>query len=97
MNNINKIKLQILPILKEADVSHSFIFGSYAKKQQKKNSDIDLIVEFNKQKTLLDLITLKLELEKKTGIEVDVLTSDSIHPNIRELIQKEKMEIIIGS
>ena len=57
--------MQILPILKEADVSRSFIFGSYAKKQQKKNSDIDLIVEFNKQKTLLDLITLKLELEKK--------------------------------
>lgn len=65
MNEINKIKLQILPALKKAGVSRSFIFGSYARKQQKKSSDIDIVVEFNKQKTLLDLIALELELEKK--------------------------------
>ena len=94
MNDINKIKTQVLPILKEAGVSRSFVFGSYAKRQQKKNSDIDIIVEFNGQKTLLDLIALKLELEKKLGIEVDVLTSGSIHPNIRELIQKERIQIL---
>ena len=94
MNDINKIKLQTIPILKEAGVSRSFIFGSYAKKQQKKDSDIDLIVEFNKQKSLLDLIALKLELEKKTGMEIDVLTPNSIHPKIKKLIQKEKIQIL---
>ena len=94
MNEINKIKSQVLPILKEAEVSHSFIFGSYAKKEAKKNSDLDLIVEFNKRKSLLDLISLKLKLERKTGIEVDVLTSNSIHPDIKNLIQKEKIQIL---
>ncbi len=94
MDKINKIKLQILPALKEAGVFRSFIFGSYAKKQQKESSDIDLIVEFNGQKSLLDLIALKLELEKKTGIEIDVLTPNSIHPKIKNLIQKEKIQIL---
>jgi len=94
MDEIKKIKLQVLPILKEAGVSHSFVFGSYAKKEAKKNSDLDLIVEFNNKKSLLDLIALKLKLEKKTGIEVDVLTSNFIHPDINNLIQKEKIQIL---
>ncbi len=93
-NRIDKIKLQILPVLKEARVSRSFIFGSYAKKKQKKGSDLDLIVEFDKDKSLLDLIALKLELEKKTGMEIDVLTSNSIHPSIRSLIHGEKIQIL---
>jgi len=38
MNEINKIKLQILPTLKEAGVSRSFVFGSYAKKEAKKTA-----------------------------------------------------------
>lgn len=94
MIKINEIKLQTLPIFKKAGVSRSFIFGSYARKEAKKNSDLDLIVEFNKKKSIIDLIALKLELEKKLGIKVDVLTSNSIHPKIRNLIQKERIQIL---
>lgn len=94
MDKINDIKIQIVPILREAGVSHSFVFGSYARKESGKNSDIDLIVEFDRQKSLLDLIALKLKLEKKIGTKIDVLTSDSIHQNIRNLIRKEKIQIL---
>ncbi len=94
MKEINNIKLQILPILKKSGISHSFIFGSYARNKQKKGSDLDLMVELEKNKTLLDLVVLKLRLEKKLGIKVDVLTLDSIHPNIKKSIMKEKIEII---
>ena len=94
MDKIDKIKIQTLPVLKKAGVSRSFIFGSYARKEPREGSDLDLIVEFSGRKGLLDLIALKLELEKKTGIEVDVLTPDSIHPKIKNLIQKEKIQIL---
>ena len=94
MDKIDKIKIQALPVLKKAGVSRSFVFGSYARKETKKDSDLDLIVEFNKRKTLLDLIALKLELEEKMGIKIDVLTPDSIHPKIKNLIQKEKIKIL---
>lgn len=94
MKEINNIKLQILPILKDSDILHSFIFGSYARKKQKRSSDLDLMVELKKNKTLLDLVVLKLRLEKKLGIKVDVLTLDSVHPDIKKLIQKEKIEIL---
>ena len=94
MIKINEIKTQTLPIFKKAGVSRSFVFGSYARREAKKNSDLDLIVEFNKRKSIIDLIALKLELEKKLGIKVDVLTSNSIHPKINNLIQKEKIQIL---
>ncbi len=94
INDINNIKLQILPILKESDILHSFVFGSYARKTQKKNSDLDLLVEFKKNKSLLDLVALKIKLGEKLGIKVDVLTSDSMHPEIKKLIQKEKIKIL---
>lgn len=91
---VNNIKLQILPILKESGISHSFIFGSYARKKQKKGSDLDLMVELKKNKSLLDLVVLKSRLEKKLGIKVDVLTMDSVHPEIKKSIMKEKIEIL---
>ena len=94
MIKINEIKIQTLPILEKAGVSRSFIFGSYAKEESKRDSDLDLVVEFSRRKSLLDLIALKLELEKKLGIKVDVLTSNSIHPKIKDLIQKEKIQIL---
>ena len=94
MKEISEIKLQTLPIFKKAGVSRSFVFGSYARKEANKNSDLNLIVEFNKRKSIIDLITLKLELEKELGIKVDVLTSNSIHPKIRSLIQEEKIQIL---
>ncbi len=94
MNDINKIKLQIAPILKEMGISRSFIFGSYARKEQKMGSDLDLMVELGENKSLLDLVVLKLRLEKELGIKVDILTSDSVHPDIKKSIMKEKIEII---
>lgn len=94
IDNTKELRSKILPILKESDILHSFIFGSYAKRKQKKGSDLDLIVEFKKNKSLLDLVALKIKLGEKLGIKVDVLTMDSLHPDIKKLIQEEKIKIL---
>lgn len=95
MKDINDIKTKIAPILNEMRISRSFIFGSYARNEQKKGSDLDLMVELGKNKSLLDLVVLKLRLEKELGIKADILTADSVHPDIKESIMKEKMKRII--
>ncbi len=58
--------------------------------EKKKNSDIDLLVEFNGEKTLFDLVRLKDSLKKKLGRKIDVLTYDSIHPSLRKSILSEQ-------
>ncbi|MFH1412504.1 MAG: nucleotidyltransferase family protein [bacterium] len=88
---INKdIKKKILPILKRREVTKAAIFGSFARGENKKNSDIDLLIKFKKEKSLLDLVKLKFELEDKVGKKIDLLTYNSIHPLLKNIILKEQ-------
>jgi len=93
-NNLETITLQITPILKEAGVSRSFVFGSYARNEAHAESDLDLLVEFGSRKSLLEIIHIKHQLEDKMGISVDLLTDASIHPSLREYINQDKIRIL---
>jgi len=84
------IKNKILPILKHQGVEKAGIFGSFVRGDAKKNSDIDFLVELGKDKSLLDLIDLKLDLEKALNKRVDVLTYNSLHPLLRNIILNEQ-------
>lgn len=91
---IEKIKNKILPILKQAGVKKSSIFGSYARGDQVKGSDIDILVELPKGSSLLDLIGLEMDLKKAIGQKVDLLTYNSINPLLKDYIQKDQLRII---
>jgi predicted nucleotidyltransferase len=92
--NLEKIKKEMIPILKSSDVSESFIFGSYARGANNENSDIDMLVDFKGSKTLLDLVSLKLNLEKKIGKKVDLVTPGAVSPLLRDIIEKERVKIL---
>ncbi|MEK9134764.1 MAG: nucleotidyltransferase family protein [Patescibacteria group bacterium] len=93
--NIKDIKNKINPILKRNDVKRAAVFGSAARGEAKKNSDVDILIKFKKDnKTLFDLVGLKIELEEKLNKKVDVLTYDSIHPLLRNIILKEQKIIL---
>lgn len=84
------IKKKIISILKRQGVTKAALFGSAARGEVKKRSDIDILVNLKKDKTLLDLVGLKLELEEKLGRKVDVLTYNGIHPLLRDRILNEQ-------
>lgn len=91
---IQKIKIQIAPILKRNDVVKAGIFGSYARGEQRKSSDIDILIKFKEGKSLLDLARLEIMLEKKLGKKVELVTYDSLHPLIKDKILKEEIQVI---
>lgn len=93
--DIVKIKKKITPILKSYDVKRAAIFGSFAREEQKKKSDIDILVKFkrNSDKSLFDLTGLKFDLEKVLKRKVDVLTYNSLHPLLKNTILKEQKVI----
>ena len=94
----NKIKLRksterkIVSILKKNGVVKAGIFGSYARGEAKKNSDIDILIEFNE--SLLTLVRIERELKENLGRKVDLLTYNGIHPLLKERILKEEIRII---
>ena len=62
--NIEKIKEKIIPILKKHKAIKAGIFGSYARGDYKEKSDIDILVELNKNLSLDEVIMIKIDLEK---------------------------------
>ncbi|MEK6900290.1 MAG: nucleotidyltransferase domain-containing protein [Nanoarchaeota archaeon] len=71
------------------------MFGSYARGEQKKRSDIDILIQVKRRKfSLLDLIGLEIELGKKLGKKVDLLTYKGINPHLKERILREEVRII---
>ena len=72
------------------------VFGSMARGEAKKKSDIDLIVRFSKQKSLLAMVRLERELSEALKRKVDLLTEASISPYMRKRVLKE-MKVIYDS
>lgn len=94
-SSIKKIKDKIVPLLKKNEVVRAGIFGSYARGEQKKNSDIDILIEIrNPEISLLDFIKLKHKIEEVLKIKVDLVEYGAIKPLIKEKVLNEEVRII---
>jgi len=92
---IKNIKKKITPLLKKNKVKKAGIFGSYARGENKKNSDIDFLIEItNKNFSLLDLVKLKILMEKILKKKVDLIEYSTIHPMIKKNALKEEVRIL---
>lgn len=93
--NIEKIKSKIVDILKKNNVKRAGIFGSYATGKQKKNSDIDIVVDIkDKNMNLLGFIGLINLLESVLKKKVDLVEYNAIKPRIKDRILNEEVRII---
>lgn len=64
------------------------IFGSYVKGEQKETSDVDILVEFEKPVSLLQIVSLENYLSDILGIKVDVVPKKNIRKELKEFILK---------
>lgn len=87
---IQSIARKIIPTLKRQGITKAALFGSVVRGETGKKSDIDLLINLPKGKTLLDLVRLKLRLEGKLGRKVDLVEYDAIKPLLKEIILSEQ-------
>jgi len=92
--NLNKIIKAIVDILKKYGVKKAGIFGSYVREEQKKDSDIDILIKPPKGMSLIGFIHLKYELEDKLHKKIDLISYRGIHPLLKKQILKEEEKII---
>ena len=90
---LQDIQRKIVPTLKTQGVLKAALFGSVVTGEAKKSSDVDILVKFDSRKSLLDLVRLQFMLEDKLGRKVDLLTYDSIHPRLKDIILNEQRVI----
>lgn len=93
-NTIRRIARIAIPLLKKYGVVKAGIFGSYARGDMKKKSDVDLLIQFRGKQSLFDYIDLKLDLEDKLQRKVDLVEYGAIKPIIKERILKEEKRIL---
>lgn len=91
---IEDVKNKILPILKRHGVKKAGLFGSVVREDFSKESDIDILVEIDKDISLLDFVGLKLEIEETLGKKVDLVEYSTIKPPLRDNILKEEVAIL---
>lgn len=86
-----KLFEKIYSFLEKEGVTKVTIFGSYARGEEKPESDIDILVEFSEIKGLLTLTRIERELSELEllGVKVDLLTEESISPYLIDGIKKE--------
>lgn len=72
-----------------------FLFGSTAAGTATDDSDLDLFIDYdtNCHFSLLDLVGIKQFLEEAIAVEVDVTTRDSLHPLLRDSIEKSAVRV----
>ncbi|MBU4245941.1 MAG: nucleotidyltransferase family protein [Nanoarchaeota archaeon] len=93
MKTLEEIK-KILAVHKE-ELREKFkvleigVFGSYAKGEQKKQSDLDILVEFYEPVGLFRFIELEEHLEKLLNAKIDLVSKKALKPHIGEHILKE--------
>jgi predicted nucleotidyltransferase len=80
---------ELLQIAAKHGAHHLRIFGSVARGEARPDSDVDILVELEPGRSLLDHAALMLDLEQVLGCKVDVATLKGLRPHIREQVLKE--------
>ena len=89
-----KLFNKIRTILKKNKIKKAGIFGSYARGEQRKNSDIDILIQRPKKMSLFDLTGLEIILEEKLKKKVDLITYNGINHLLKERILNQEVKII---
>lgn len=69
------------------------IYGSYARGEEHSGSDLDILIEFSEDVSLLDIIGLEQELSEALGLKVEVVTKKSINPKMESYISRDLIRL----
>jgi len=99
MKNVEEIKKkleELKPSLEEKFKMKSIgIFGSYLRGEEKKGSDLDILIEFDESASLslLDFIRLEYYLGEELGVKVDLVEKSTLKPRIGKHILEEVVNV----
>jgi len=86
---LRRKRLKILETAARYGASDVRVFGSVARGEADESSDIDLLVNLEPGRSLMDLGGLLMELQQELGVEVDVVTEKGLRQRIRDQVLKE--------
>ncbi|MDM8003538.1 MAG: nucleotidyltransferase family protein [Bacteroidota bacterium] len=86
----NEINIRIINYLRPYSPERIGIFGSFARREETPESDIDILVKFKKTISLFDLVRIQRELKQILGREIDLVTEASVkNERLKRYIYKD--------
>lgn len=85
---------EILQIAQKHGVRNVRVFGSRARGDETPQSDLDLLVDYGKEMSLLDVIAFEQELEEVIGIRVETFSERSLHRLIKDHVLAEAKPLV---
>ncbi len=80
----------ILEVLQPFNPVEVGIFGSFARGEERPESDIDILIDFGTTRiNLFDLVHIGDELEEKLGRKVDLVTRRALHPFLKPIVEQD--------
>ena len=90
---IEKLRAELPYLRKEFDVKSVGLFGSLVRGEETEESDVDVLVEFDRPIGLFKFMELESYLSETLGAEVDLVTRDSLNPLIRPKVEGEAVYV----
>jgi predicted nucleotidyltransferase len=90
---VNAHRNEILAVAGRHGACNVRLFGSVARGADDDRSDIDLIVDFDPEQSLMDHAALSLELQELLGHKVDVVSGRGLKPRIRDRVLTEAVPL----
>ena len=92
-DSVKKKRLEILSIAARYGGKNVRLFGSVARGATTQSSDLDILLEMERGRSLLDLVAIKQDLEDLLGSQVHVITESSLSPYLRDEVLKEAVRL----
>ena len=93
LDRLQHLKDKILDIARKHNAEKVYVFGSCARREETSGSDVDLLVDFNRNATLFDQVDIQNEIRSLLECKVDVVSRRGLHPYIRRRVLAEAVEL----
>jgi len=91
--SLEEKRSEILRIATGHGAQNVRVFGSRARGEARRDSDLDLLITLEEGRSLLDLVAIKQDLEDLLGCSVDVVTEAAISPYIRDGVLQQAVPL----
>lgn len=90
---LQRMRDQIVVVAARRGATNLRVFGSVARGEAKPSSDLDLLVDLEPGRSLVDLGGLLMDIADLLGVEVDVVTEASLKPRVRARVLAEAVRL----
>jgi hypothetical protein len=93
LTELRQYKTEILALCQKYHASNVRIFGSVARGDNREDSDVDFLIEFEPQCSLFDSGGLLMDLQDLLDRKVDIVDEQALRPRFREQILRESVPL----